>query len=81
MQLKGRYKITKQELTPTIIDRRNELSNIRNSQNLSSEDVAFQNAYSKPSRILSEADINGSYEVKIDLPIFGIVMFDLEKIQ
>ncbi|MEI5989247.1 hypothetical protein A5881_000735 [Enterococcus termitis] len=81
VQLKGHYKITKQELTPAIIDRRNELSNIRNSQNLSSEDVAFQNAYSKPSRILSEADIDGSYEVKIDLPIFGIVMFDLEKIQ
>ena len=81
LNLKGKYKMIKQELTPEVIDRRNDWFQMRNCQLLSKEDVTFYNEVAKPSRRIEMIDINGLVDLKLELPLFGIVMIELKKIR
>lgn len=78
--LEGTYRLLKQQLTPALIDQRRDIAELRECQKLSFEDIAYWNAINRPSRNVETLKIKGNYTLEFEVPLFGIVMIDLEKI-
>lgn len=77
--LKGTYRLIQQRLTPEQVDQRLDLGELRKCKKLSFEDIAYWNAINRPSRSVQQLKIKGHYTLEFEVPIFGIVMIDLEK--
>lgn len=77
--LDGSYRLIKQQLTPDQVDQRVELAELRKCKKLSFEDIAYWNAINRPSRSIEQLKAKGNYSLEFEVPIFGIVMIDLEK--
>lgn len=78
--LSGRYKLTEQELTPETQKMRHELNRIGNSRKLSLADKCHFKDMNRPSRHLKEVDIKGSYQLNLKVPLYGMILFGLDKI-
>ncbi|MHA6481999.1 helix-turn-helix transcriptional regulator [Paenibacillus sp. strain BS8-2] len=79
--LEGTYRIVKQQLTPELSNTRTELAIIRNSEKLSFDDIAYWNGLNRPSRTSEILKIRGDHTLDLEVPLFGIVMIDLEFIE
>jgi AraC-like DNA-binding protein len=77
--LEGNYRLIKQRLTPEQVDQRLNLVELRKCKKLSFEDIAYWNAINRPSRSVEQLKIKGEYTLEFEVPLFGIVMIDLEK--
>ncbi|MBH5319437.1 helix-turn-helix transcriptional regulator [Paenibacillus sp. GSMTC-2017] len=78
--IEGTYRLIKQRLTPEQIDQRLDLADLRKCKKLSFDDIAYWNAINRPSRSVEQLKIKGNHTLEFEVPIFGIVMIDLEKI-
>ncbi|MDQ6423456.1 AraC family transcriptional regulator [Paenibacillus sp. LHD-117] len=79
MNLEGSYRLIKQQLTPELVDQRTDLADLRKCKKLSFEDIAYWNAVNRPSRSVEQLKTKGDYTLEFEVPLFGIVMIDLEK--
>jgi AraC-like DNA-binding protein len=77
--VEGTYRIIKQQLTPEQVDQRNGIAELRKCKKLSIEDIAYWNAINRPSRSVEQLKIKGKHTIEFEVPVFGIVMFDLDK--
>ncbi|WP_313637876.1 AraC family transcriptional regulator [Paenibacillus sp.] len=77
--LEGTYRLIKQRLTTEQIDQRLDLADLRKCKKLSFEDIAYWNAINRPSRSVEQLKIKGNHTLEFEVPLFGIVMIDLEK--
>lgn len=77
--LEGPYRLIKQRLTPEQVDQRLDLADLRKCKKLSFEDITYWNAVNRPSRSVEQLKIKGYHTLEFEVPIFGIVMIDLEK--
>ncbi|NOU67125.1 helix-turn-helix domain-containing protein [Paenibacillus sp. LMG 31461] len=77
--LEGTYRLIKQQLTPEQIDQRIGITELRECKKLSFDDIAYWNAINRPSRSVEQLIIKGIHTLEFEIPIFGIVMIDLEK--
>ncbi|WP_313891860.1 AraC family transcriptional regulator [Psychrobacillus sp.] len=78
--LEGTYRLIKQQLTPEQVDQRLDLAELRKCEKLSFDDIAYWNAINRPSRSSEHLKIKGHYTLEYEVPLFGIVMIELEKI-
>lgn len=78
--LNGEYKIITEELSTKIIDERKNLQSIKQSKYMSKEDIEYYNAHNRPQRSVKFVSIEDKYMLKVELPILGIQMIELQKI-
>ncbi|MCR8644276.1 AraC family transcriptional regulator [Paenibacillus sp. N1-5-1-14] len=77
--LEGTYRLIQQELTPELVDQRSDISDLRKCKKLSLDDIAYWNGVNRPARRIETLTIKESHTLEFEVPIFGIIMIDLEK--
>lgn len=80
INIQGNYRLIKQELIPELIDKRFDIEKLKKCKILSFEDVVYWNSVNRPSRTVETVNLKGSYKLQFEVPLFGIVMIDLEKV-
>lgn len=78
--LNGEYKIITEELSTKIIDERKNLQSIKQSKYISKEDIEYYNMHNRPLRSVELVSIKDEYTLRVELPIFGIQIIELQKI-
>ncbi len=78
--VKGTYRLIKQELTTDLVDSRKDIEKLRKCEKLSFEDVAYWNGINRPLRTLETIQIKEDTKIEFKVPLFGIIMIELEKV-
>ncbi|MGN8648080.1 helix-turn-helix transcriptional regulator [Gracilibacillus sp. HCP3S3_G5_1] len=76
----GTYRLVKQELTTDLVDRRTDIEELRKCKKLSYDDIAYWNAINRPLRTIETLEIRENNTIRFDVPLFGIIMIELEKV-